>query len=322
MPNTDLKERVTGLEQFMMELTYETTKTSMAVRQLSQEMKDFKDETRRDTKAFKEEMRKDTKALKEEMRRFKEEIRTDTKAFKEEMRNFKEEIRTDTKAFKEEMRNFKEEIRTDTKAFKEEMRNFKEEIRTDTKAFKEEMRNFKGEIQNDTKAFKEEMKNAKEETRKDTKNFKKELNKKWGELANKMGTIVEDIVAPGLKGVAAEYFGIKEFDFFAPRLRLKNTDRSITREFDVIAETSDYFFVVETKSTPSTGFISDFIKLIPQLDSWFPVIREKKLVPVFASLYISDDLITYLTRNNILAMATRGDGMDICNTEILKAFGV
>jgi hypothetical protein len=286
MPNTDLKERVTGLEQFMMELTYETTKTSMAVRQLSQEMKDFKDETRRDTKAFKEEMRKDTKALKEEMRRFKEEIRTDTKAFKEEMRNFKEEIRTDTKAFKEEMRNFKEEIRTDTKAFKEEM------------------------------------KNAKEETRKDTKNFKKELNKKWGELANKMGTIVEDIVAPGLKGVAAEYFGIKEFDFFAPRLRLKNTDRSITREFDVIAETSDYFFVVETKSTPSTGFISDFIKLIPQLDSWFPVIREKKLVPVFASLYISDDLITYLTRNNILAMATRGDGMDICNTEILKAFGV
>src|SRR6056297_3457492 len=250
MPNTDLKERVTGLEQFMMELTYETTKTSMAVRQLSQEMKDFKDETRRDTKAFKEEMRKDTKALKEEMRNFKEEIR------------------------------------------------------------------------NDTKAFKEEMKNAKEETRKDTKNFKKELNKKWGELANKMGTIVEDIVAPGLKGVAAEYFGIKEFDFFAPRLRLKNTDRSITREFDVIAETNDYFFVVETKSTPSIGFISDFIKLIPQLDSWFPVIRQKKLVPVFASLYISDDLITYLTRNNILAMATRGDGMDICNTEVLKAFGV
>jgi len=275
MPNTDLKERVTGLEQFMMELAYETTKTSMAVRQLSQEMKDFKDETRRDTKAFKEEMRK-----------------------------------------------FKEEIRNDTKAFKEEMRSFKEEIQNDTKAFKEEMRNFKGEIQNDTKAFKEEMKNAKEETRKDTKNFKKELNKKWGELANKMGTIVEDIVAPGLKGVAAEYFGIKEFDFFAPRLRLKNTERSITREFDVIAETSDYFFVVETKSTPSTGFISDFIKLIPQLDSWFPVIREKKLVPVFASLYISDDLITYLTRNNILAMATRGDGMDICNTEVLKAFGV
>lgn len=253
MPDTDLKERVTGLEQFMMELAYESTKTSMAVKQLSQEMKDFKDEM----KAFKDEMHKDTKA-------------------------FREEIRKDTKAFREEMRK-------DTKAFRDE-------IRKDTKAFKEEMR-------------------------KDTEKFKKELNKKWGELANKMGTIVEDIVAPGLKGVAAEYFGIREFDFFAPRLRLKNSDRSMTREFDVIAETNDYFFVVETKSTPSTGFISDFIKLIPQLESWFPVIREKKLIPVFASLYISDDLVTYLTRNNILAMATREDGMDIFNTEVLEKLG-
>ena len=176
------------------------------------------------------------------------------------------------------------------------------------------MKDFKDEM----KDFKDEMKDFKNEIRNDTKKFKKGLNKKWGDLANKMGTIVEDIVAPGLKGVAAQYFGISEFDFFAPRLRLKNSDRSMTREFDVIAETNDYFFVVETKSTPSTGFISDFIKLIPQLDSWFPVIREKKLIPVFASLYIPDDLITYLTRNNILAMATREDGMDIFNTEVLE----
>ena len=28
---------------------------------------------------------------------------------------------------------------------------------------------------------------------------RKELNKRWGELANKMGTIVEDIVAPILR---------------------------------------------------------------------------------------------------------------------------
>ncbi|NWH07008.1 hypothetical protein HXW94_18900, partial [Desulfobacter latus] len=113
-----------------------------------------------------------------------------------------------------------------------------------------------------------------------------------------------------------------EFDFFAPRLRLKSADRSMTREFDVIAESNDYFFVVETKSTPNTEYISDFIKLIPQLDSWFPVIREKKLIPVFASLFISDELVRYLTKNNILAMATREDGMDIFNTEVLENLGI
>ncbi|NWH06792.1 hypothetical protein, partial [Desulfobacter latus] len=165
MSDTALKERVTGLEQFMMELAYETTKTTMAVRQLSEEMKDFKEEM---------------------------------KDFKDEMKDFKNEIRNDTKAFKEDIRN-------DTKAFKEEMRMFKTELRSDTEK------------------------------------LKKEMNKKWGELANKMGTIVEDIVAPGLTRVAAEYFGISEFDFFAPRLRLKSADRSMTREFDVIAESNDYF---------------------------------------------------------------------------------
>lgn len=213
MADTALKEKVSGLEQIMMELAYESMKTDMAVRTLSSEMKDFKDEM---------------------------------------------------------------------KGFKQEMTDFKEEIRNDTKQ------------------------------------FKKELNKKWGDLANKMGTIVEDIIAPGLKGVGARYFGIEEFDFFAPRLRLKSRDRSMTREFDVIAETENYFFVVETKASPTTEYISDFIKLIPRLDSWFPVIREKKLIPVFASLFIPDELVRYLTKNNILAMASREDGMELFNSEILE----
>jgi len=245
MADTVLKDKVSGLEQMMMELAYESMKTDMAVRDLSSEMKDFKNEM---------------------------------KDFKEEMKDFKDEM----KDFKDEMKDFKQEM-TD---FKDEMKDFKEEIRNDTKQ------------------------------------FKKELNKKWGDLANKMGTIVEDIVVPGLKWVGARYFGIEEFDFFAPRLRLKSRDRSMTREFDVIAETENYFFVVETKSSPTTEYISDFIKLIPRLDSWFPVIREKKLIPVFASLFISDELVRYLTKNNILAMASRDDGMEIFNAEILEQFGV
>ncbi|WP_321413296.1 hypothetical protein [uncultured Desulfobacter sp.] len=252
MADTALKEKVSGLEQMMMELAYESMKTDMAVRDLASEMKDFKNE----------------------------------------MKDFKDEM----KDFKDEMKDFKDEM----KDFKDEMKDFKDEMKDERKDFKQEMKDFKDELRNDTKQF------------------KKELNKKWGDLANKMGTIVEDIVAPGLKGVGARYFGIEEFDFFAPRLRLKSRDRSMTREFDVIAETEKYFFVVETKSAPTTEYISDFIKLIPRLDSWFPVIREKKLIPVFASLLIPDELVRYLTKNNILAMASQEDGMELFNSEILE----
>jgi len=35
----------------------------------------------------------------------------------------------------------------------------------------------------------------------------KRADRKWGDLVNKMGTLVEDMVAPNIPGVAEEYFG-------------------------------------------------------------------------------------------------------------------
>ena len=227
MPDTVFKERVSGLEQIMMELAYESMKTDMALKNLSAEMKDFKDEM---------------------------------------------------KDFKDEMKDFKDEM----KDFKDEMKDFKDEM----------------------------------------KDFKKEMNKKWGDLANKMGTIVEDIVAPGLKGVARQYFGVEAFDHFSSRTIIRNKDRPTTREFDIIAYTEDLFFIVETKATPRPEYITNFIKFLPELGTWFPVSLEKKLIPIFASLALSDQHITHLTNHNIIAMATRDDGMDIYNPEVLEKLGV
>jgi len=36
------------------------------------------------------------------------------------------------------------------------------------------------------------------------------MNKRWGELANKMGTVVEDIVAPSIPRLAREIFACGE----------------------------------------------------------------------------------------------------------------
>ncbi len=177
--------------------------------------------------------------------------------------------------------------------------------------FKQEMSEFKQEMSE----FKQEMREFKDESRADRKN----MNKKWGELANKMGTVVEDIVAPSLGGIAREYFKVEEFDFFAVRLKKRNKiDRSLRREFDVVAESEDYFFVVETKATPRTEYIQNFIKFIPELESWFPDAKNKKMIPIFASLYLPEDSIKYLTNNNVFAMAMREDNMDILNPQILQ----
>jgi len=192
-----------------------------------------------------------------------------------------------------EMLEFKEEMR----AFKEEMRAFKEEMR----AFKEEMRVFKDEM----KAFKDEM-----------REFKKEMNKRWGELANKMGTLAEDIVAPNISGIAREYFGCSDIKDFMVRRRKKNTkDASKVREFDVIAVCDDKVIINETKSNPKIEYINEFINVLKEIYDYFPEYRGKKIIPIFSSLYIPEDLVTYLTKNRIYAMAMKDDTMDLLNFE-------
>ncbi|MBF0539312.1 MAG: hypothetical protein HQL03_13775, partial [Nitrospirae bacterium] len=72
-----------------------------------------------------------------------------------------------------------------------------------------------------------------EEQQKERIADRREWNKKWGETANRLGTLVEDIVAPNIEGLALGYFGCKRIDVFAPRIKKTSVrDRSKLREFD------------------------------------------------------------------------------------------
>ena len=145
---------------------------------------------------------------------------------------------------------------------------------------------------------------------------RKEMNKRWGDLANKMGTLAEDIVAPNISGIAREYFGCKDLDFFGVRIRKKNTkDTSKVREFDVIAVCDDKVIINETKSNPKIEYINEFINVLKEIYDYFPEYRGKKIIPIFSSLYIPEDLVTYLTKNRIYAMAMKDDTMDLLNFE-------
>ena len=128
-----------------------------------------------------------------------------------------------------------------------EMRGFKDEMR----GFKDEMREFKDEM----KEFKDEMKEFKDEMREDRRN----MNKKWGEIVNKMGTLVEDIIAPNIPRIAREYFKCEDMEFFGLRVTKRNSkDKSKSREFDIIAVCGDTVIINETKSSPRVDYINLF----------------------------------------------------------------
>jgi hypothetical protein len=174
------------------------------------------------------------------------------------------------------------------------------DLQTEMSDFKEEMREFKSEMGE----FKDEM-----------KGFKGEMARKWGELANRLGTLAEDIVAPKLVPAAHKYFNCQgePLDFMPRRVRAHSKDKGRSREFDAIAVFEDTILLSETKSTPRSEYVRDFAQVITEFFDYFPEHAGKKLIPIFASLNIAENIIKQATKNKIFAMALRGDTMEILN---------
>ncbi len=218
----------------------------------------------------------------------------ESKLFREEMLAFKEEIRRDTQALKEEMREFKEEIRRDTQALKEEMREFKEEMR----AFKEDMQTFKVRVEDSIK----------------------ENNKQWGALANKLGTIVEDLIFPASRPVIESVFNVTLQQL---SMRVVRRSNDLKEEFDVVALSDEQVFLIEVKSTPRIDYLTDFVdRKIAVFRQLFPEYASMRLVPIFASISIPDDFIRTATNRKVFVMAYREwEYMDILNAnDLLSQF--
>lgn len=161
----------------------------------------------------------------------------------------------------------------------------------------------------------QEMRAFKEEARQE----RIEMNRRWGEITNKLGTFAEDMVAPNIKGISKKYFNCHEFDDFMVRRRKRHSkDKSKVREFDVIAVCKNLVIICEVKSTPRTNYIDEFIGVLKEINQYFPEYKGKRVVPVFASLYMGDDIVGYLTKNKIYAMAIKEDTMDLLNFEALQ----
>ena len=201
--------------------------------------------------------------------------------------------------FSREMDEFKSEMRT----FQSEMKDFKSEMLE----FKSEMKDFKDEM----KGFKSEMLEFKDEMRES----KREMDRKWGDLANKLGTVVEDIIAPGLPGVLRSCFGVDPDEVYV-RYRIRHPrTRDRVREFDIVAVGGERIFLNETKSNPRLEYAREFVESLDDFFEWLPRYRHLQLVPIFSSLSLPDDVIAYLSDRGVYAMMLGEDHLEIVNLE-------
>lgn len=178
-----------------------------------------------------------------------------------------------------------------------------------------------GQLIIQTLKLEKEMKEFKDETliwRRTIDEERRRMARQWGELANKMGTLVEDIVLPNIPRLAKEYFGCEDIeDIMIRRKRINPADRSKKREFDVIAVCNDRIILNETKATPRVTYIDEFAGFIERGEffEYFPEYKGKVIIPIFSSLYIDDDSVKYLSQKRIYALAMKDDTMEILNPE-------
>lgn len=162
-----------------------------------------------------------------------------------------------------------------------------------------------------------------EQTSRELRAFKDEMrtvidrmNKQWGDLANKMGTMAEDLVAPSIPRILRTVIGCPDdaVDSIAVRVQRRHPVTHRMQEFDVVATCGEYVLVTESKSKLNPGDISDFVALLPQTREYFREYADKKIVGAIASLYVDPSLVRYGEREGLIVLGSGEHIMDVLNS--------
>ena len=174
------------------------------------------------------------------------------------------------------------------------------------------MRLSREKSESEMNAFKEEMRIFREESKRENREF----NRSLGDIANKHGRLVEDIVAPGIGRAMKEALG---FDENTPCLvnervkRLLHGDFAKLREFDVVVECGEYVMINETKSSLTSKDVNNLIAVIAQAREYFPEFRDRKIIGSVASLRVSRSVVNFATKKGVFALGIGDELMDIQN---------
>jgi hypothetical protein len=175
-----------------------------------------------------------------------------------------------------------------------------DEMKEDTRLMHEDTRRMK----EDTRRMKEDTRRMKEDTRR--------MKQAWGDLANKMGTIAEDVVAPNIPRLAVEEFGLTEVEDMLPRARrTSRRGEKRWREYDIVCAGTGKVIVVEVKSTPTLEKIRATPERLREFFDFFPEYEGRELIGVFASWSLDEKLLPAISEAGLYGIAMGEDTMDV-----------
>jgi hypothetical protein len=157
-------------------------------------------------------------------------------------------------------------------------------------------------------ALRDEIKDFKDETRQ----ANREMNRQWGELANKRGTLVEDLVVPSLPRIVREMLSQEISDLSVRWKRWLKDGR--TREFDgIFVTTGGQIGLNSTKSTLRSADVDHFTKEVAAFREFFPEYANYPVVGILASLTVEESVLNYAERCGLIVLGVGDQVMEIKN---------
>ena len=292
-----VEERTDDLEAVLARLMDHTARI---MERMESEGARHRQEAARDRQAIREEGERDRRAIREQMDRTQQEGERDRQAMRERVDRAEQEGERARQSMRERMDQVEQEGERDRQAMRERMDQAEQEGERDRQAMREE-----GE--------------------RSRRAMMREINKSRGDMANKLGTVVEDFVAPSIPRLAREVLGCGDQVSFAVRIyRYRDNDRGREREFDALYVGTRAVLLNETKSTALNVYCREFVEFLrdDEFVRYFPELKGKPIVPVFSSLSIPENIATYLTRRGVYAVAMGDEAMQVINLEAMRRLNV
>ena len=149
-------------------------------------------------------------------------------------------------------------------------------------------------------------------------NDKREWNKKFEKMAQKFGTLVEDIFFPSIDYMLKKYFEKPENIIQKGiRIVLRDKEKGLNEEIDIFVETASRIYIVEVKSHPAGSDVKEYKRKMKNILRLRPKFKEKEIIWIYGALNIPENVLKSLTKNKIFALVISGDILRILNYEAL-----
>lgn len=142
--------------------------------------------------------------------------------------------------------------------------------------------------------------------------------KKWGEMAQRLGTLTEDIFAPGIP------YLVKSLGYKVKKrmLDVEYNKDGMYNQYDAIVVAEDeagkeVVFVAEVKSQLKVAHFDEFKTKLENLFVYEPAFQGK-VIPVLAAFKIPEDLVNLANKRRVLLVRMGGEYLEPLNPEVVK----